>query len=421
VNESEYRRWTGDRVVESVGTNAGATELPFQTWRRFKEAFVPELVAQAIRHSQVPVRRCVDPFGGSGTTALTCQFLGVHPVTIEVNPFLADLIEAKLCRYNADRLAQDFTTVMRRARSSKRSSADTFAEAPPTFVEPGVGGRWIFDKAIADRIARLLDAIEQLECAAHKRFFRVLLGASLVDVSNVVVSGKGRRYRRRRVRRTADELDARFSTTVRRAIEHVHDFSARPGKSYDVRRGDCRVLLEESDVFDLAVFSPPYPNSFDYTDVYNVELWALGYLQDRASNWRLRHSTLSSHVQLKRSFRPPPDGSATLDRTLAKLRHARPLLWSPWIPEMVGAYFSDLVAVMELLGRSLVRRGAVWAVLGDSRYADIHIPVATILSELVRSTAFRVEALSPFRSMRASAQQGGQHRLSESLLVLARV
>lgn len=53
---------------------------------------------------------------------------------------------------------------------------------------------------------------------------------------------------------------------------------------------------------DLAVFSPPYPNSFDYTDVYNIELWTLGYIRDAASNQRLRSATLSSHVQIGRKF-----------------------------------------------------------------------------------------------------------------------
>ncbi len=91
-----FEDWTQRRSVSSLGTNAGAAELPFQSWRHFKEAFAPELIARAVAHSQLPVKHCIDPFGGSGTTSLACQFLGIHPITMEVNPFLADLIEAKL-------------------------------------------------------------------------------------------------------------------------------------------------------------------------------------------------------------------------------------------------------------------------------------------------------------------------------------
>ena len=95
-----FESWTNGRTVPSLGTNAGAPALPFQRWRHFKEAFAPEIVEEAIRSSSIPVESCLDPFGGSGTTALACQFLGVRPVTMEVNPYLADLIEAKLTGYD---------------------------------------------------------------------------------------------------------------------------------------------------------------------------------------------------------------------------------------------------------------------------------------------------------------------------------
>ena len=49
---------------------------------------------------------------------------------------------------------------------------------------------------------------------------------------------------------------------------------------------------------DLAVFSPPYPNSFDYTDVYNVELWAMGYL---------RNSDAKHPIAARDAAKPCPD------------------------------------------------------------------------------------------------------------------
>jgi hypothetical protein len=120
-----YERWTQGREVPTLGTNAGAEVLPFQTWRHFKEAFAPELVARAIKESERTVRRCADPFGGSGTTALTCQFLGVDPVIVEVNPYLADLIEAKLAQYDGAALTRDFGQVLRRSIRGRVQSIST--------------------------------------------------------------------------------------------------------------------------------------------------------------------------------------------------------------------------------------------------------------------------------------------------------
>lgn len=35
----KFREWTGERTVATLGHNAGSIELPFQGWRRFKQAF----------------------------------------------------------------------------------------------------------------------------------------------------------------------------------------------------------------------------------------------------------------------------------------------------------------------------------------------------------------------------------------------
>ncbi len=417
-----FEDWTQGRAVTSWGTNAGADELPFQSWRRFKEAFAPELVARAVAESNIPVQHCLDPFGGSGTTALACQFLGVQPTTVEVNPFLADLIEAKLAVYDTDRLARDFGTVMRRSAADRDDQIETLKHLPATFVEPGVKGRWIFDRTVAARIAALLVAMEALPDQKHRRLFRVLLGGVLIEVSNVVINGKGRRYRRGwdRRRRDSRAVDELFWNTAHRAIVEIHRFARRACPTYKLRRGDCRSALAEPAPCELAVFSPPYPNSFDYTDVYNVELWMLGYLTDSQSNQTLRGSTLCSHVQVGRDFPTAPLGSAKLDETLTRLGDCRADLWDHRIPAMVGGYFADLMQVLDRLHRSVARGGSVWMVVGDSRYAGVQLETAAIIIELAPKAGWHVGQVESCRSMRVSAQQGGRFELTETLIVLSR-
>lgn len=414
-----FEAWTRQRKIVSIGSNAGAEPLPFQEWHHFKEAFAPEMVARAVRESHRPVATCLDPFGGSGTTALASQFLGISPTTIEVNPYLADLIEAKLGEYDPDELAQDFRRIVR-ATSRRAGDLRKFANLPPTFVESTATDRWIFDLAVARRIACHLGAIDVLPSPRHRRLFRVLLGGMLVSVSNVTINGKGRRYRHGWTeRRTVPEMvDMLFKQRCQAAITEIHEHRYRRHRGHTVLRGDCLGKLEEAALADLAVFSPPYPNSFDYTDVYNVELWMLGYLDAPGSNHVLRKSTLCSHVQLKREFLPAPPGSLRLSRALGRLRRERGNLWSPWIPDMIGHYFRDMCKVLGLVRDRLTPQAEVWAVVGDSCYAGIQIPVAKILADYAPALGYRVLNIEPFRSMRASAQQGGQHRLAESLLVL---
>jgi hypothetical protein len=418
---SPFERWLGDREVAHLGSNDGAEPLAFQRWHHFKEAFPPELIERMIKQEKSEVESCLDAFGGSGTTALSCQLLGVSSTTIEINPFLADVIQAKVTRYAAEDLAVELDPLLARAESKQPNPREFFDQAPATFVEPGLNERWVFDAAVATRLAGLLEAIGEIGGEDVRRFYRVMVGGILAEVSNVVINGKGRRYRRNwkdRPRDASSVLEL-FAARARNAIEDVGSFVDRSDVSVRVMLGDARETDPE-ELHDLSVFSPPYPNSFDYTDIYNLELWMLGYLNSSEDNRELRNETLSSHVQLRREFGQPPSGSKQLDATVDRLVELREELWNPWIPEMVGGYFADLMKVLANVHRNLKEERRCCIVIGDSRYGGVLVPAAKILAQLSESRGWTVHSSEPVRAMRSSAQHGGSADLDETLLILVR-
>jgi hypothetical protein len=401
-------------------SNVEAQALPFQRWYRFKEAFSPRFVSSAISSLERRPTVCADPFGGSGTTALTCQFLGIHPATIEVNPFLADLIEAKLCNYDVAALIRSYAQLLKNFRSIRPGVGDMLKHAPATFVEPGVNGRWIFDRPVAKKLVALRRAIDGLANESHQRLFRILLGSIVVKLSNVVISGKGRRYRSGWESKSEQSVspEIAFRERAEKAIEDITRFGRRAEREYTLLRGDSRSRVTELPEAEFSLFSPPYPNSFDYTDIYNVELWLLGYLASKSDNRQLREATLRSHVQVKRSYACDPPQSVLLAETIRKLNRKADELWDQSIPEMVLAYFDDMALILGGLNRTMARRADVMLVVGDSRYAGVRVDVANILAEMAPALGFKVVSVRPIRAMRASAQQGGHHVLSEALLHL---
>jgi hypothetical protein len=405
-----------------VGTNAGAIALPFQHWRRFKEAFAPELIDRAISETPGQVRHVVDPFGGSGTTALACQFLGVKPTTIEVNPYLADLIEAKLSFVDVDRAAAALGRVITQVNKGPDMAEPSFPGAPKTMVEPGVNGRFVFYRNVAARLLSFRNAIEAERDEAVRRLFRVVLASLSVSVSNVTVSGKGRRYRRAWEQKPArpELVDDEFRAGVLRVLYDIRLYGERRCREYNVLKGDARKLASQVGAHDLAVFSPPYPNSFDYTDVYNVELWSGGYLTSSHENLELRNSTLRSHVQILRDLTASGVSSKLLIATMERLDEVSGKLWNPHIPRMIGAYASDMAKVLGELAKQLRTGGRVYFVVGDSRYGGIDVPTASILAEIVPVLGLKVLHCEACRSMRSSPQQGGRPELPETLLVLQR-
>lgn len=405
-----------------ITTNQAAHGIAFQRWFRFKEAFSPSFVATAIQTLDFVPDHVIDPFGGSGTTGITCQLLGIDATTIEVNPFLVDVIKAKTSHIEAERLI-DAAKSFRHGLGRTKPDLHMLSHLPATFVESTEKRRWIFSESLALRLSQYLKCIRQIDDPGVQRFFRVALGAVLVDCSNVYVNGKGRRYRRNweEAQSNAELLDSRFQAQFNTAFEDVHRFAARPTNHIHVVHGDSRSAMSLLDrKADLIVFSPPYPNSFDYTDIYNVELWTLGYLTSSNDNARLRRSTVHSHVQIQRIPQKPVHASATLDNAVTQLNSKRSELWDFHIPEMVQGYFRDLEQVMVESLRLLTQRGKVMMVVGDSRYAGVLIDVPAILSELAKAVGFGKAHTYEVRKMRASAQQGGSHHLRECIVELSR-
>lgn len=420
ANSSELHSWLN--TAETLGpptSNQTALMMPFQRWFKFKEAFSPSFVVKTVQRLPYTPETCLDPFGGSGTTALTCQFLGIEPVAIEVNPFLADVIESKLTRYDAIELRQTVHSVLSRARSSWKDydEFDCFPYAPLTFVEPGKNGRWIFSREVAKAIVALRSEIQQTN-DPYRRLLRVLLGSRLVEVSNVRVNGKGRRYKGSWQKRTDTAFDVfdKFESSCVTAITDIESFSIPCRTPYKVLRGDARKLTRRSPKVDFILTSPPYPNSFDYTDIYNLELWALGYLTSANDNYNLRVRTLRSHVQIVHPGGAPVYLTPRLKIVHRALDAKRQNLWNQRIPEMVCNYFEDMRVVMESCKSVLRAGGHLVLAVGDSRYAGVYISVARILTEIGQDLGFRHIRTEAVRSMRASAQQGGRRVLKESLV-----
>lgn len=398
-------------------SNQGVDNVPFQRWFHFKEAFSPKFVADSLGSLPYRVDRCLDPFLGSGTTALTCRMLGISCEGVEVNPFLADLIEAKLTPI---KLARFRSTYEKLIKDLKPSAIDYEMPAgmPKTLVEPGVADRFVFTREIYGT-CRAIVRLSRAMPPADARLLRVLVGSVLVENSNVTINGKGRRYRSNwsNRKRTPSDLIKSLDEKVDIAVDDLSRYSGLALGSHTIHRGDARRVLASARRADVAIFSPPYPNSFDYTDVYNLELWMLGYLGSTADNRTLRQSTLRSHVQTKWTFTSGGTQSASLATTIRELESKRSELWNRNIPEMVECYFQDLNTVFFQL-RNLLKPGhhAIIAI-GDSQYAGIYIDVATILAECIKNLGFRLVKKGAIRSMRNSSQHGGKYELAEHCLV----
>lgn len=395
--------------------------LPRHRWLEFKEGFSAELVRLAVDDCSKTSPRLLDPFAGSGTTIVEAGRLGLSATGIEVNPFLHDVAVAKCHR----QLAND--SELRSWRSEVLDGPCREALSPleghSTFTEGGDATKWIFNTSVLRGFEAISRSLER-KTESWARPMKIALLSALMATSNVRRDGKCVRYKSDWNTRGFTSAD--FRASFAEISNYIADDLTLDSFTADVSKisdGDSRRELSKlpSSSHDVVVTSPPYLNSFDYSDVYRPELFAGRYVSDNLQLRTIRHKTLRSHVQVDRTF-AKTSTSYLLDPILKELANRK--LWNRNIPAMVSSYFWDMKGILSQLHRIVRRGGACWIVVSTSAYSGIQIPVDLILADVAAQCGWALRGVYVLRNLRASGQhwahlgENAKLPLRESLIVL---
>lgn len=281
--------------------------LSVHRWYPFVEGYSSEFVKRIIGEQKYIPNNCLEPFGGIGTTALTCQDLNIKCHSVEINPFFYDVTKAKLSNYDSKKFEDDIMQFISYLKKCKAIPKIPVLESK-TFFENDSREKWIFDLSVTYGIADILKRIKKLNLEGNENqiLFKIALANLLVPSSNVFRNGKCMSFRKNWKDKTItrEQFHDSFIDFCRnvllidiRSRENMINTSFNSSTCY---KGDSRKIIKEiKEKFDLIVTSPPYLNSRDYTDVYRLELWILGYIDKFIDERKLRKSTLTSHVQVQ--------------------------------------------------------------------------------------------------------------------------
>jgi hypothetical protein len=446
LNVPTFDRRNSLSDLVSAGDLASA---PVHRWYSYKEGFsprLPHLVLELL--SNVPRRVVADTFGGVGTTPLTLQFAEEveRVIGIEYSPFAHFVGETKLAwkELSSTRLRRD---ALRLARSPLSKAA---LPELTSFHD----GR-IFPPSVAQSLVSVRNTIQSdKKLADAERDFLLLGLASIVeDVSGVVKDGRALRVisgRRRTPKALRPLREAVAGTEVaavllnqwRAMIEDLETMAPlRELVSTETShyRGDARdlsaiqvagksVLSPES--VDCFIYSPPYLNCIDYTEVYKLELWLLEFVTDQAAFRGLRLGTLRSHpsVEFPATLRFQ-NLDVPVTRTVENLasfveeQHLRPNMG-----RMIRNYFEDMFAAFREQQRVLAPGGAIACVVANSTFSRrekiddqrhelwrLPVPSDLILAGLAELAGFIEVQIWDARALRPRNVQNGAAR--ESILV----
>lgn len=402
---------------------------PIHRWYKFKEGFSKDLVNLVIGSLGSKIRVCLDPFAGSGTTPLTCQYLGLECYSIEVNPFMHQVSKAKLStRYTVEGFRKAVTKVKRVI--GKKLKEEFHVPVMSTLAKRANSEQWLFSPPAMHAILALRSSFKVLG-QPYSSLFLVVLASILPDIGNTFKDGKCVRYKKdwRHHRWTASRVvDLFFKQCQIFAADINYIAECKP---FVVNNGPLCYqdsALEALNTFrtnsiDAVITSPPYLNSFDYTDVYMPELWALGFVNSYEDVRRLREKTLCSHVQFKWQLEKNQFGP-TITKLVREVVGNGDEMWNSIIPDMIAGYFLDLRRVLLQLSRIIRPNGYLCIVIGTSSYNGVVIPTDLILAGIAHDLGFHFEEMRISRNLKGSTKQasisGSLPRLRESILIFSK-
>ena len=344
----------------------------------------------------------LDPFSGSGTVPLAGALAGLRAQALEVNPFLHFLSATKLSRCSADVFRKASRAVLRGAEGQIVSPLEGYS----TFTKGNRWERWLFPTRVLRSFEAGRRAAACANTEARSLLQLALLGAAM-DCCNATRDGKCLRYHKDWNRNEATASQFRFRLEAR-AKDIASDLQATTisGRASKVKLGDARhlVLSVAREKFRLCVTSPPYLNSFDYSDVYRPELFLGGFVDSNDTLMKIRLKTVRSHVQASWE-KPTNDDFGVLYRDcISTIRDSADLLWSERLPSMIQAYFEDMEKILRSLRNRALNNASLWLVVSTSAYGGIEIPVDLILAEIGQRSGWFLREVGVLRHLRSSSQ-----------------
>lgn len=363
-------------------------------WLRLTPAYSVHLVIELLDLHASKDTLVLDPFCGTGTTALACAERGIACDTTDINPLLLWLTQAKTHTYNKNDLAEFEVASAQIVEAILAVKEDNTWLPLLHQIE-----KW-WDEATLRALGRAMCKIKGLlrESASTKVidllkiiFCRVAIGHANVSFGHQSMSFK---------KRSEDQAlpfplsaEHALATTWRHAALSIIVAASSPvRKQPRVILCDARHLSVklEADHYACVITSPPYPNRMSYIRELRPYMYWLGYLHDQRAagelDWQAIGGTWGCATSNVAKWKPDSDLKipfAGFDEILTRIAQRSPLL-----SRYVHKYFYDMAMHCDELFRVIKPGGIINYIVGNSKFYDVMLPVEEIYAALFRDVGF---------------------------------
>ena len=416
INDNFYLRNQG------ISNSAENINIPRHRWYFYKEGFSPKVVESAI--SNMNLRKgelVIDPFNGSGTVTLVASKMGFSSVGIEVNPFASFISKTKLLNisdnYISNYYERDLHEIIISIKKGKSSSLLRYS----TFSEDTKKDKWLFNPDVLNSFEGGVQALRTIKSYARP-LFKLALIKSAMDNANAKKDGKCLRYLSEWKKLGFNKIS--FLNSFKKNIEIIKSdaFEEYVEPRANILLGDSRKILSNKNFkFRLCITSPPYLNSFDYTDIYRPELFLGEFITSSSALKNLRLKTVTSHINLERGkYDKFQNYGLISEKILKEIEQVADILWSKRIQYMIKSYFNDIENTLQRLHLMGSKDSHLWLVVANSAYANIEIPTDLIIAEIGSKVGWKLREIGVLRYIhkRGSKYSPDIKSLRESVIVM---
>lgn len=409
-------------------TFKGKLDQPIQRWFSITPSYAPALVADCADYlGDSPAERYLDPFSGSGTTAVWCRLNDRAATAVEWNPALHFVSSVK-AGWSADPEALEnagerFATTWS-AAIPVPSDVDAFLRAHganiPRISHPE---RWWAPAALAALTAARVTLATHPPDPALRPGIELALLRILLEVSRARYSHASVTFAREDSPShafPAPDAVARFRLRLGEMVEDLHVVAGQPQQLAAVLRGNALALeevLPDSGGYTRVICSPPYPNRYSYARETRPHLFFLNLIADARAVGDLEHAAMGGTWGRATSALTQPhtpesaEVTAVMAPLLDRLRAAHPLMANYGV-----RYFNDFWRHVRSLGRVMAPHARLAYVVGNSKLGGVEVPVAEWIARLFEADGWRRMGRGIHHMRRRNSRPG----LVESVIFLER-